>query len=124
MIEENEFKNTKLTLAISIIITVIAIGLIINGVNIGQPSSFHREGDYWYNAPDGTYWAYSSEIYANTTEKIAYFTPPESAPTQLHCGPFGWNATENFNHPRADEAGGNQLIYMVLVNNTIVSIYR
>ena len=78
-----------------------------------------RPGDYWYNAPDGVYWAYTGEIYSNVTHNYAYFTACPSSGTQLHCGPFGWNVEVAYNHPYGENS---TKIHLVLVNNTVVKI--
>lgn len=77
-----------------------------------------RVGDYWYSAPDGIYWAYTSCIWSNITHNYASFAAPTSSATQLHCGPFGWNVDVAYNFSSINSTK----IHLVLVNNTVVEI--
>lgn len=115
----NRLDGLFLILAFAAIILIVTPIFIPHNLIWELRDEPSRSGDYWYNAPDGVYWAYTGEIYSNVTHNYAYFTACPSSGTQLHCGPFGWNVEVAYNHPYGENS---TKIHLVLVNNTVVKI--
>lgn len=115
----NKLDLFTLIIAFVVILSIPAAFLIFPNLVWEFRDEPSRPGDYWYEAPDGVYWAYTGEIYSNVTHNYAYFTACPSSGTQLHCGPFGWNVEVAYNHPYGENS---TKIHLVLVNNTVVKI--
>lgn len=107
-----------LAVLVAIAILICSIATATNYYNIQSLEEHSRPGDYWYNAPDGIYWAYTGNIFVNQTARTAYFTPCPSSSTQLHCGPFGWNVTETYDNPYNNSVK----VKLAVIDNTIVTV--
>jgi hypothetical protein len=112
------------SITLAFLFVTFFLGYAISRVGVYDDSGCINRRDgywhYWYNAPDGTYWAYTGEIRVDVESQTAYFSAPSSAATQLHCGPFGWVAPEVYQNPMYPDS---QLVHLRLVNNTVVEVF-